>query len=88
MVSLTITALNSIVPFGFKKMVLYEKYSFADEVNVTLARTVILKLVSLVVLVYTIYDSVNCSPKDECNVGTGDCSELRVRKRFSVSQPL
>ncbi|KAK2185330.1 hypothetical protein NP493_240g05018 [Ridgeia piscesae] len=40
MVSLTITALNSIVPFGFKKMVPYEKYSFADEVNVTLARLI------------------------------------------------
>ena len=38
MASLTITALNSVVPFGFMKMVPYEKYSFANEVNVTLAR--------------------------------------------------
>ena len=58
-----------------------------ETVGVCYYRTVVLKLVSLVVLVYTIYDSVNCSPKDECNVSTGDCSELRVRRRFSVSPP-
>ena len=40
MVSLTITALNIIVPFAFMKMVPYEKYSFANEVNFTLGRYV------------------------------------------------
>ncbi|KAK2185332.1 hypothetical protein NP493_240g06006 [Ridgeia piscesae] len=38
MTSLTITALNSIVPIIFKKIVKLEGYSFAVEVNVTLIR--------------------------------------------------
>ena len=38
MTSLTITALNSIVPIIFKKIVKLESYSFAVEVNVTLVR--------------------------------------------------
>lgn len=38
MTSLTITGLNSIVPIIFKKMVTYENYSFAVEVNFTLGR--------------------------------------------------
>ncbi|KAI0241788.1 Transmembrane channel-like protein 7 [Lamellibrachia satsuma] len=81
MTSFTITALNSIVPIVFKKLVTWEGYSFAIEVNFTLGRTVFLKLASLIVLVYTIYVDINCSPKDDCNVGIGKpdgkCSELR-----------
>ena len=38
MTSLTITALNSIVPIVFKKLVTWEGYSFAIEVNFTLGR--------------------------------------------------
>ena len=55
-------------------------------------RTVFLKLASLIVLVYTIYVEVNCSPKDDCNVGIGKpdgkCSELRVRISYSLNMLL
>jgi len=38
MTSVTITALNSAIPTVFKKLVTWEGYSFAQEVNWTLAR--------------------------------------------------
>jgi len=42
-------------------------------------------MASLVMLVYTILDDVACLPKNECKVGIGYCTELRVRRDLPLS---
>ena len=39
---------------------------------------VFLRLASLAVLMGTLYTQITCTPVDECHVGTGDCTQLRV----------
>ncbi|KAK3588971.1 hypothetical protein CHS0354_043141 [Potamilus streckersoni] len=53
--TITITILNFVIPILFQKMVVLEKYSSRAEINFTLARSIILRLASLVVLVGTLY---------------------------------
>ncbi|KAL3876100.1 hypothetical protein ACJMK2_033978 [Sinanodonta woodiana] len=53
--TITITILNFIIPILFQKIVVLEKYSSRAEINITLARSIILRLASLVVLVGTLY---------------------------------
>ncbi|KAI0241785.1 Transmembrane channel-like protein 7 [Lamellibrachia satsuma] len=77
MTSLTITALNSALPAVFAKVVTWEDFSYAQEVNLTLARTATLKLASLAMLLYSIFSEIHCTPKDDCNVGTESCTKLR-----------
>ena len=42
------------------------------------SRTVLLKLASLAVLLFSIYSEIHCTPKDNCNVGTKNCAQMRV----------
>ncbi|KAI0218466.1 Transmembrane channel-like protein 7 [Lamellibrachia satsuma] len=74
---LTIMALNSVLPTVFAKLTTWEGFSYALEVNATLARTVLLKLASLAVLLFSIYSEIHCTPKDNCNVGTKNCAQMR-----------
>lgn len=57
--SLCITGLNIIVPIIFRSLTDFEHYSPLFMLRLTLLRTIILKLVSLGVLVYTLYTAVS-----------------------------
>ncbi|KAF6020403.1 TMC7 [Bugula neritina] len=74
--SFTITALNILVPLIFEKIVLLEDYIPSTEVQLTLFRTVLLRLSSLTVLFITLYSEINCDSKNYCNVGDGSCQPL------------
>lgn len=58
MPSVTITLLNIIVPIIFKKLVEFEDYMPAFQMQITLLRTVILRLASLLVLMGSLYGMV------------------------------
>ncbi|ELU16986.1 hypothetical protein CAPTEDRAFT_22791, partial [Capitella teleta] len=72
-VSLTITVLNSTLPALFKFLVKFEDYSAAWMLNMTLIRTVFLRLASLTMLVITLYTEITCVPQDSCG-----CWETKV----------
>ncbi|XP_056020163.1 transmembrane channel-like protein 7 isoform X5 [Ostrea edulis] len=81
--SLTITALNGIVPLIFGIVVKAENYTPEGTIKITLIRTVFLRLASLAVLIATIYRIVTCSDKETtCNVGQGSCDELRCWETY------
>lgn len=81
--SLTITALNGIVPLIFGLVVKAENYTPEFTIKITLIRTVFLRLASLAVLIATIYRIVTCSDKEAtCNVGQGSCDELRCWETY------
>lgn len=56
--SMVITALNYLVPILFRCLVRPEQYSARFEINLTLIRTIFLRLASLLVLVLTLYSSL------------------------------
>ena len=59
--SIVITALNFLVPMLFRAFVRFERFSATFEIKITLARTVLLRLASLLVLVLTLYSSLQKS---------------------------
>lgn len=63
--SITIVLLNIIVPFSFRFLVKYEKYSTLFVVRLTLFRTIVLRLFSLIVLYYTLFAKIRCENPDE-----------------------
>ncbi|XP_064645080.1 transmembrane channel-like protein 7 [Lineus longissimus] len=89
LVSLTITALNAVLPPVFTKVVKWEDYTPDFAIKLTLIRRVFLRLASLAVLVGTLYVQIACEGKDSCNSGgTGDacattlCWETYVGQNF------
>ncbi|XP_066292025.1 transmembrane channel-like protein 7 isoform X1 [Branchiostoma lanceolatum] len=68
--SLTITGLNMIVPIIFDKLVGFEDYSPEFEIQMTLLRTVFLRLASVATLLGTLYTQIACSSyaDAECRV--------------------
>ncbi|KAJ8318093.1 hypothetical protein KUTeg_003184 [Tegillarca granosa] len=56
--SITITLLNVVVPVILRKLVLLEDYMPAFEIKMTLLRTVLLRLASLGVLLYSLYELI------------------------------
>ncbi len=68
--SIVITALNFLVPILFRAFVRFERYSATFEIKLTLVRTVMLRLASLLVLVLTLYGSLKKSSSSDssCNV--------------------
>lgn len=85
--SLSIVILNVIVPFVFKYLVGFERYSPVFVVRLTLVRTVFLRLSSLIVLYASLYSKVSCPPSDtdvcystECN--TPRCWETYVGQQI------
>lgn len=59
--SMTITGLNYLVPILFRILVRPERYSAAFEIKLTLARTILLRLASLLTLVLTLYTKLKQS---------------------------
>ncbi|XP_053713647.1 transmembrane channel-like protein 7 isoform X1 [Synchiropus splendidus] len=49
---ITITSVNLILPLIFRKIAAFEEYSFTTQVNVTLVRSIVLKLTSLGIYLY------------------------------------
>uniref|UniRef100_A0A8C1VL33 Transmembrane channel-like protein n=1 Tax=Cyprinus carpio TaxID=7962 RepID=A0A8C1VL33_CYPCA len=68
--SMVITASNFVVPLLCDKIALLEKYSPSTTVILALLRAVFLRLVSLGVLLYTLWEQITC--KGEIN--SGNCT--------------
>ncbi|XP_066148393.1 transmembrane channel-like protein 7 [Euwallacea fornicatus] len=67
--SMCIVVLNILVPFIFKFLISYERYSPIMEIRMALIRTVFLRLASLLVFYASMYSKIKC---DE-NVDKGEC---------------
>ncbi|KAJ8929293.1 hypothetical protein NQ314_018048 [Rhamnusium bicolor] len=63
--SLTIVSLNIIVPFLFKMLISFEKYSPIIVIRFTLIRTVFLRLASLIVLYASLLSQISCDTADD-----------------------
>ncbi|KAJ9595243.1 hypothetical protein L9F63_013453 [Diploptera punctata] len=67
--SITIVGLNLLVPNLFTYFVSFEHYSPLFVVRITLLRTILLRLASLVMLMVSLNDQLNCKNEEKC-----DCS--------------
>nr|UYL70871.1 Tmc487a [Platynereis dumerilii] len=70
--SITITALNIIVPQLFRIIVSLEDYTFENEVKITIARTVLLRLASIAVLIVTMQNQIL-----SCEVAEQSCGNCK-----------
>jgi len=84
--SITITALNFIVPKVFKLLAGWEHLSATFEIKMTLFRTVLLRLASLLILIITLLASQsnksNQSKKSEDEPAVGRCWETAIGQEF------
>nr|XP_015211919.1 PREDICTED: transmembrane channel-like protein 8 [Lepisosteus oculatus] len=62
--SITITLINFLLPFIFCKIVKFEDYSVANKVNITLVRSIFLKLASLAMFLFFMYQSVRTAQQN------------------------
>lgn len=72
--SMVIVSLNIIVPFLFKYLITFERYSPLFVIRLTLVRTVFLRLSSLMVLYASWYSKVSCKPADTDTCVSSECS--------------
>lgn len=84
--SITISILNGVIPILFSVIIIVEDYLPQNEVMITLVRTILLRLASLIFLIASLYKEVMCKPKDECNVGTEKCSLIRCWETYIGQQ--
>lgn len=56
--SFCIVCMNLVVPQIFKRIVNLEKYRFYDQLTITLLRSIVLRLASLIVLYYSLYKQI------------------------------
>ncbi|KAM4703066.1 voltage-gated chloride channel TMC4 [Rhinophrynus dorsalis] len=63
--SIVITAANFVLPIIFGILIKWEKYMLSWEVRLTLIRCVFLRLASLGMLLYSLWDKITCSGKSE-----------------------
>ncbi|KAI0240439.1 Transmembrane channel-like protein 7 [Lamellibrachia satsuma] len=85
--SITITLINIIVPKIFGNLIPWEQYHADVQLGVVLARTIALRMVSLVMLLVTVYIQVTCTPVDECNVGLKpDCQSFKCWETYVGQQ--
>ncbi|XP_018421586.1 PREDICTED: transmembrane channel-like protein 4 [Nanorana parkeri] len=87
--SIVITAANFILPMFFNITIKWEKYTFSTEVRFTLIRCVFLRLASLGMLLYSLWDNITCSGNKEsekCKCGynyeDNHCWETRVGREM------
>lgn len=73
--SITIVALNTIVPIVVKYLAKFERYSPIGMVRMTMLRTVFLRLASLLVLIITLRSLISC----DCTKG---CQQLRCWETY------
>ncbi|PIK46764.1 putative transmembrane channel-like protein 7 [Apostichopus japonicus] len=88
--SITLVLLNNALPKYITRIVQYEVYTPSFEVNMNIIRTSFLKLASLLVLLFSLYNNISCpeSEKDSCGAcGVTDslvlsCWETVVGQEF------
>ncbi|XP_077979713.1 transmembrane channel-like protein 7 [Glandiceps talaboti] len=80
--SITISALNIVVPLIFTALIRFEDYNPEFEVKFTLARTVFLRLASLAVLIASIYPQIVCSGSDQDTCGVCQPSNLQCWETY------
>lgn len=78
--SMTIVGFNIIIPFLFRYLISFEKYSPVVVIRFTLIRTVFLRLASLVVLYFSLLTKINCTNLMTCE--TFDCWETFVGQQI------
>ncbi|XP_069668681.1 transmembrane channel-like protein 7 isoform X2 [Periplaneta americana] len=69
--SITIVSMNLLVPNLFAYLVSFERYSPLFVVRITLLRTILLRLASLITLMFSLKDFVICNDADSCSCKTG-----------------
>ncbi|KAH9498857.1 Transmembrane channel-like protein 7, partial [Bulinus truncatus] len=74
--SITITFCNALLPLLYELLVQFEDYSGNLVVKLTLIRTVVLRLESLVVLAITLYTEITCGTKDVCRISASPCPKI------------
>ncbi|XP_067672151.1 transmembrane channel-like protein 7 [Haliotis asinina] len=85
--SLTLTVLNVIIPLIFDKVVLLEQYSQAVVVQMTLIRTVFLRLSSLAMLIVSMYTEIQCENKDaSCGTNLPPCTVIPCWETYAGQQ--
>ncbi|XP_070581089.1 transmembrane channel-like protein 7 isoform X2 [Ptychodera flava] len=80
--SITISALNIVVPLIFASLIRFEDYSPEFEVKFTLVRTVFLRLASLAVLIASIYPQIVCDVSDQDTCGVCQPSNLQCWETY------
>ncbi|XP_069124755.1 transmembrane channel-like protein 7 isoform X3 [Argopecten irradians] len=87
--SITLGALNGLLPLIFEALIKFEDYTTAFAMKLHLIRIVFLKLASLAVLLISIYSLITCGTRTTpCNVGIPDtctaitCWETYVGQTF------
>ncbi|XP_029638962.1 transmembrane channel-like protein 7 isoform X2 [Octopus sinensis] len=86
MPSLTISALNGFVPIIFSLVIIIEDYAPQNEVIITLGRTILLRLASLIFLVASLYKDVMCKPKNVCGIGMESCTKITCWESYIGQQ--
>ncbi|KAM5132164.1 voltage-gated chloride channel TMC4 [Mantella aurantiaca] len=83
--SIVITAANFILPMFFNITIKWEKYTLSTEIRFTLIRCVFLRLASLGMLLYSLWDNITCGgdkENEKCKCGynyeENHCWETRV----------
>ncbi|XP_072884174.1 transmembrane channel-like protein 7 [Hemitrygon akajei] len=71
--SIVITAVNLFTPPLFQLLVTWERYSTATEIKLTLLRCVFLKLASLGVLLYSLWNQITCQGYPETDPRCKHC---------------
>lgn len=85
--SITIVGLNIIVPFLFKFLINFEKYSPIFVIRFTLIRTVFLRLASLIVLYASLLSQISCDAEDN-DITCTNCDNVPVCWETFVGQQI
>lgn len=82
--SLAIVLLNIFVPFTFRALIGFERYTPIVVIRLSLVRTIFLRLSSLVVLLASIYIKITCDrTKNDCAINSCNfCWESYVGQQF------
>lgn len=63
--SMTIVGFNIIMPFLFRYLISFEKYTPIIQIRITLVRTIFLRLASLVVLYFSLLTKISCNTSND-----------------------
>lgn len=85
--SMTIVGLNIIVPFIFKFLISFEKYSPTFVIRFTLIRTVFLRLASLIVLYASLLSQISCDAEVD-EMSCTNCDNVPVCWETFVGQQI
>ncbi|CAL1528981.1 unnamed protein product [Lymnaea stagnalis] len=85
--SITITFCNGFLPVVFDSLVSFEDYTELFIIKITLLRTVLVRLASIVVLVVTLFTQVRCNAALDCTGSSSpDCAHLKCWETYVGQQ--